>query len=103
MAGEINNEVYDFGLRIKSLRKSRRWTQEELGRKIGVKKDAISAYENNTKSPPLDRLKKIATVFNVSVDYLLGLENASSINISNLSEKEAQVLREFITKFINKE
>lgn len=60
--------MFDFGLRIRELRKSRNMSQEDLGRRIGRSKPVISSYENNIKIPPLDVLISISTVFNVSLD-----------------------------------
>lgn len=102
MPTEIDDEIYDFGLRIKSLRQQMHWTQEQLGRKIGVNKDTISNYENNIKAPSLIRLKNLARVFHVSIDYLLGMDNTPTIKTYDMSENEKRVLQEFITTFIDK-
>ena len=47
-------------------------TQEELGKKINVTKVSISGYENGNRTPDMETLQKIAEVFDVSIDYLLG-------------------------------
>lgn len=61
-----------LGKRLKTLRKEKNLTQEELGRKINVTKVSISGYENNNRSPDTETLQNIADFFDVSVDYLLG-------------------------------
>lgn len=61
-----------LGLRLRKLRTSFKLNQEELGKKIGVGKTTISQYESETRSPDTGTLQKIAEVFNVSTDYLLG-------------------------------
>ncbi len=63
-----------LGKRIKDLRLQRDWTQTQLGEKISVTKASISGYENDTRSPDKDTLVKLANLFNVSTDYLLGNE-----------------------------
>ncbi|WP_368652154.1 helix-turn-helix domain-containing protein [Ornithinibacillus sp. 4-3] len=49
-----------------------KWTQRYVAEKIGVARVTYTAYENGTKTPPLDVVLQIASVFNVSVDYLIG-------------------------------
>ena len=61
-----------MGNRIKSLRKQHGYTQTELGKIVGVSQTAIISYEKETSLPPIDRLSKMADIFDVSVDYLLG-------------------------------
>ncbi len=58
--------------RIKELRTQRKITQEELGNIINVQKAAVSKYELGRAVPSTDVLTKLASFFNVSVDYLLG-------------------------------
>ncbi len=93
---EDKDNVYDFGLRMKSLRKQKGLTQEQLGDMVGVSKDAISRYESNTQTPSLERVRRIALVLNTSVDYLLGLENEPVIKISGLSPKKRKFVYDFI-------
>ena len=61
-----------FPARLKALRLQHGMTQEQLGKKINVTKVSISGYENGTRSPDIETLQKIAEVFGVSTDYLLG-------------------------------
>jgi transcriptional regulator with XRE-family HTH domain len=62
----------DFPTRLKQLRSLKKFTQEQLGKKINVSKVSISGYENGTRTPDLGTLIKISNVLNVSIDYLLG-------------------------------
>ena len=66
-----------FGERLRSLRTSKKMTQEELGKFLNVSKVSVSGYENNTREPDKESIKKLAYFFNVSTDYLLGVENNS--------------------------
>jgi transcriptional regulator with XRE-family HTH domain len=67
-----------FPSRLKALRLEKKMTQEELGKKINVTKVSVSGYESGNRSPDTDTLQKIAQVFDVSVDYLLGRTDDSS-------------------------
>ena len=70
--------------RIRWLRTSRGMEQEELASKIGVTRKTINVYEGekNKKGIPTDIIKEIANVFNVTTDYLLGLTDLESTDIT---------------------
>ena len=63
-----------FGERIKELRQNAGLTQQQLADRIWVSKAAISNYELYERNPSPEILVKLAKVFHVSVDYLLGIE-----------------------------
>lgn len=67
---------YEFGNYIYKLRKKENITQEELGKKIGVSCKAISKWENGCSKPQLDTIKKLAIIFNISLDELLNLSTS---------------------------
>ena len=70
-----------FGNNLKLLRMQNSWTQTELAKLLNVAKGTVSNWENENRFPDKDTLNKIADVFNVSIDYLLGRtdENTSTI------------------------
>jgi transcriptional regulator with XRE-family HTH domain len=65
-----------FPQRLKELRKSRKLSQEALGKEVGIDRTSISHYENSDENeqriPRLDTLQKLADFFDVTYDYLLG-------------------------------
>ena len=61
--------------RIKALRIESGLTQKELAEKIGSTSKNIWAYENGNVKPPYDVLISYAKYFDVTTDYLLGLED----------------------------
>jgi transcriptional regulator with XRE-family HTH domain len=64
----------NFSRRFKRLRESRGWTQEDAALKLGVSRPTIAGYESEEKNriPRQETLHKIAELFNVSIDFLLG-------------------------------
>ena len=62
----------NLGKRLKQLRKKKGLTQEELGKPFNLGKSTISQYESGTSRPDYNTLQKLADVFTVSTDYLLG-------------------------------
>lgn len=62
-----------IGDRIRELRLARKWTQNELGDKLGLDRTTISKWERHGGSEPdTDTIKKLADIFEVTSDYLLG-------------------------------
>lgn len=59
---------------MRELRKSRRMTMKEFGERFNLAESTISGYENGTRKPDIDQIKKFAIFFEVTTDYLLGVE-----------------------------
>ena len=64
-----------FSKRLKELRQSRNLTIWTLAKELNVSDAAISRWENQLRIPNIVDLKKIAEFFNVSADYLIGLQD----------------------------
>lgn len=85
----------EFGDRLKELRKKAGYTQAQLAEKANVTKSVISFYEHKQRSPAPDVLKQFAVIFNVSTDYLLGIERniPDMIDVSGLTEREVRAVQ----------
>lgn len=94
--------MFDFGLRIRDLRENYKLSQEELGRRVGRSKSVISSYENNLKIPPLEILTNIAVVFNVSLDYLVGIDKEEMVSIKGISEEQKRIINIIILELKEK-
>lgn len=84
--------MVDFGSVLKTLRLKENYTQAQLAQKLGITKSVISAYETGIRLPSYDILIHIAKIFNVTTDYLLGLENKQEIDLSGLTDDEITAL-----------
>lgn len=62
-----------IGYRIKKLRSYAKITQKDLTEKLGISDKTLSRYEKDENTPDVYALVRIATYFDVSVDYLLGI------------------------------
>lgn len=60
----------NIGNNIRSLRKQKNLTQEQVAEKLGVSYQAVSRWENNANTPDIALLPEIASVFGVSIDTL---------------------------------
>ncbi len=63
-----------LGERLKNLRELHNMQAQELSEKLGVNKSTISLYEHGVRHPSLEKIIKLANIFGVSVDYLVGHE-----------------------------
>lgn len=73
MAGRPQlNEAPPFGRNLAALRKARGWTQPQLAEMLGISLNALVHYERKATNPSADFIGKVAKLFNVSVDELLG-------------------------------
>lgn len=80
----------DFGNRIKKLRIENNLTQEELGKKLNVGKSTVANYESGYSEPEGEKISKLASIFNVSIDYLLGNNNENSTSNLHIDTYIAQ-------------
>lgn len=64
-----------FGDRLRELREEKKLSAKALGKAIGVSDAAVLNWENNINDVKGEYLLKLAQYFEVSTDYLLGLEN----------------------------
>ncbi len=79
----------DFGTRIKELRLAAGLSQEQLANRIHVSKAAISNYELYNRNPSPDILIKLAKIFHVTTDHLLGVEaKRQSVDVTGLSDED---------------
>ncbi len=74
--------------RIRELRLAKNISQVKLAELLGVTKQSVSNWENDNIQPSVEIVVKLAAIFDVSTDYLLGLENSRSIDVSELSPEE---------------
>jgi transcriptional regulator with XRE-family HTH domain len=93
--------MVDFGNRLKILRLKANMTQAQLAQKLGLTKSVISAYETGVRLPSYDILIHIAKIYNVSTDYLLGVENTHSLDLSGLTQDEVNAIVNLIRAMKN--
>ena len=91
--------MFDFGMRLQQLRMSRNLSQAALGKKLNRSKSVICAYENNLRIPPLEVLTDIAVIFNVSLDYLVGIDKEEMVSVEGLTDEQKEIIHLLIHEF----
>jgi transcriptional regulator with XRE-family HTH domain len=84
----------NVGERIKELRSARNLTQSELANMIGVRVSTVSSYELSARQPSYDVLIKIAKVFDVTTDSLLGVDKRDWLD--GLDSKQVNMVKDMI-------
>ncbi len=93
-----------FSERLKTLRKRKRISQEELGGLMGVTGVAVHKWETRQCEPNLETLQKLATFFGVSLDELCGIGEGrpdQTDNVAMMTRAFRQLTSEEQTKLLN--
>ena len=85
-----DEQVYDFGIRLRQLREERGLSRAALAKKLGVSEETVYRYENNTQAPSLERTKQIAVILRTSIDYRTIKQNIDIILGMEPEEQEQQ-------------
>lgn len=91
-------EVYDFGLRLKELRESKKLSQAEVAARLNVVPSTISGYENNTITPSLEQFTRLAILYNTSLDYMMGLDNRTCFYLDGLNKEQEQTVLDVVNR-----
>lgn len=98
----LNNEpVFDFGFRLRALRKDKGLTLETASELTGISTSTLQRYENNLQEPQLSKLIALAKAYNVTLDYLAGLDRVPSFRFYNLTDEQFCVIKNLIKYFID--
>lgn len=65
-------------MRLKELRKAHRYKQTEIAEMLSCSQGVYSRYENEEREPPFDIIKKLADIYGVTVDYLMGRDETTT-------------------------
>ena len=78
--------------KIKMLRVAQKLSQADLAKKLGITRSSVNAWELGFSSPSTGYLVELANLFHVSTDYLLGLKQNESLDISGLDTEQMNIL-----------
>jgi len=105
---------------LAKLREELGLTRKEVAEKLNIDQTTYGKYELSKRQPDYDTLQKIASFFNVSVDYLLGRTNVRNSNnntdedfpddvkvlmrsVSKLTDKQKEIVKRLVQEFINED
>ena len=88
--------------RIKALREQNGYTQAQLANSLGLTRASVNAWEMGISIPSTQYIVELAGLFKVSTDYLLGVEQTASVNVSGLNESDIQIVNSLISHLRSK-
>jgi len=88
--------MVDFSVRLRELRAQKHLTQAQVAARVGVTASMISSYETDIRLPSYEVLIRLANLYGVSVDYLLGRTDVRALDVSGLSEDEVAVISDMV-------
>ena len=94
--------VFDFGIRLRELRRRKKMTQAQEAKRLNLSKTAVSGYENNTKTPSVDVLIQLSILYGVTTDYLLGLDNREMLYVGELGGRQRELLEMLVSEMRGK-
>lgn len=82
--------------RIKLLRERTGWTQAELARRLVTTRASVNAWESGISMPSTQYIVELSKLFHVSTDYLFGLKQNQSLDVSGLSSDQVATLAHLV-------
>lgn len=82
--------------KIKLLRERTGWTQAELARRLVTTRASVNAWESGISMPSTQYIIELSRIFHVSTDYLFGLKQNQSLDISGLSPDQVATLEHLV-------
>ena len=98
----MKKELYSLADRIRLLRESMDLTQADLARMLGISRSGVNAWEMGISTPSTAYVVELSQLFHVSTDYLLGLSTNVTLDVSQLTEKEIQLVYDLVQYFRTK-
>jgi len=93
-----------LGSRLKEAREKKRLTQLEVANKLGISNGTLSGYERNYRDPDTETLRRLADLYDESVDWLTGNNQNRYSKIKNEEkivpqEKTAWIIKKLVEKY----
>ncbi len=82
--GDIN--IYNLGYKLKALRTKKGLSLQKLSKLVGIPQSSLSCYELNSQTPSSTVIYDLALFYNVSADFLLGIDKTFAMDYSNIFE-----------------
>lgn len=90
--------MVNMGDKLRSLRIEKNLTQKQVADRIGLAISAVSSYESGSRYPTYDTLIKLARIFHVSTDYLLGIADKRNIDVTGLDDEDVGLISQLVDK-----
>ena len=82
--------------KVKKLREQKGLSQAELARLLGITRSSVNAWEMGISVPSTQYIFDLAGVFDISTDYLLGVDSSSTISVAGLTDSDILLVHSII-------
>ncbi|MBQ8118774.1 MAG: helix-turn-helix transcriptional regulator [Lachnospiraceae bacterium] len=86
--------IKGLGERLQQSRINSKLSRKQVAELLGVSTSIVGLYETDVRQPSLSALMKLASIYKVTTDYLLGCEpiEKKSLSLNGLSDKQIEAL-----------
>ncbi|MGM9574889.1 MAG: helix-turn-helix domain-containing protein [Oscillospiraceae bacterium] len=88
--------------KVKKLREQKGLSQTELARLLGITRSSVNAWEMGISVPSTQYIVDLAGVFEISTDYLLGVDSSSTVSVAGLTDSDILLVHSIIEHLKNK-
>ncbi len=86
-----------IGEKLRELRTGKNLTLNQVSGRLGIGVSSLSSYELGEKNPSYKNLLKLARLYGVSCDYLLGNDGHCALDVSGLTEREIASVAQIVS------
>ena len=90
--------MVNMGEKLRSLRIEKNLTQKQVADRFGLAISSVLSYDSGSRYPTYDTLIKLARMFHVSTDYLLGIADKRNIDVTGLNDEDVGLISQFVDK-----
>jgi transcriptional regulator with XRE-family HTH domain len=85
--------IYGMAEKIRALRLQKGFTQTEIAKRLNITKNSVNVWETGACAPSLINLARLAQIFGVSTDYLLGVSDRTTVDITDFNELQREAVQ----------
>ena len=91
-----------MNMKLKELRKEHKFTQKDIASKLFITQNCYSSYETKKREPNIEIIKKLADIYDVSIDYLLDRKFLNEVGfLTDDQKKMVFILKQLNEKNLN--
>lgn len=94
--------IIELGDRLKKLRLENHLRQDQVARLVGVERSSVSLWESNLRQPAYKTLVRLANLYGVTTDFLLGRADDRWLDLSGLTVAETALVTQLVVEMTTK-
>jgi len=91
--------VYGLSEKIRNLRLQKGFTQVHIAKRLNITKNSVNSWEMGASSPSLINLARLAQIFGVTTDYLLGVNERITVDITEFDDLQREAIHSLTQVF----